>query len=196
MTQKDNLDDTLPEQQVREVEMATIMCEQCGSMRQVRLQGVVHNIGEGVVKKDVMRATLTCAKCDTRNVFELVEEAVTFRPSGAMYGALSANAPEDVTDIFLEAELCFYGLAYRAAAVMCRACVEQALTVKGISKGSLEDRIDVAQRQGILDQRVYMLSHGSRLIGNDAVHIKRVVNPGDVPAVLSTAVSIVNHVFP
>ena len=66
----------------------------------------------------------------------------------------------------------------------------------GVTKGKLEQRIDGARRKDILTDTEYMLAHGSRLVGNAALHRASIVAPSDIPAVLSAVVSITNHLFP
>jgi len=125
----------------------------------------------------------------------MTEDAISFYPSKTAYGALSVNTPQDVKDIFADAELCFYGMGFRGAAAVSRACVEAGLSHKGITQGNLEQRIDEAKGKDILTETEYMLAHGSRLAGNAALHRATIIAPSDIPAVLSAVVGITNHLF-
>jgi len=125
----------------------------------------------------------------------MTNNAISFYPSKTAYGALSENTPQDVRDIFVDAELCFYGMGFRGAVAVSRACVEAGLSHKGITQGNLEQRIDEAKDKDILTETEYMLAHGSRLAGNAALHKAAIIAPSDVPAVLSAVVGIINHLF-
>ena len=125
----------------------------------------------------------------------MTRNAVSFYPSRRAYGELSANTPQNVRDIFTDAELCFYGMGFCGAVAVSRACVEAGLSHKGITQGNLEQRIDEAKANDILTETEYMLAHGSRLAGNAALHKAEHIAPSDIPAVLSAVVSINNHLF-
>jgi len=121
--------------------------------------------------------------------------AISFYPSKTAYGTLTENTSQDVRDIFIDAELCFYGMGFRGVIAVSRACVEAGLSHQGITQGNLEQRIDEAKNRNILTETQYMLAHGSRLAGNAALHRATSIAPSEVPVVLSAVVGITNHLF-
>ena len=172
--------------------MPEILCDHCGSSRLLRYR----SSRLAADRRDSIYGVLTCRKCQKKTIFGMIDDAISFYPSEAAYGVLSVNTPQDVRDIFVDAELCFYGMGFRGAVAVSRACVEAGLSHKGITKGTLEKRIDDAKAEDILTETEYMLAHGSRLAGNAALHKATIIVPSDIPAVLSAAVGIINHLFP
>ena len=173
--------------------MAEVLCDHCGSSRQLNYHLGTRISGEG---SDSIYGVLICRKCGQKTIFGMTNDAISFYPSKTAYGELSVNTPQDVRDIFVDAELCFYGMGFRGAAAVSRACVEAGLAHKGITKGFLEQRIDDAKAKGILTETEHMLAHGSRLVGNNALHEAAIIAPSDIPTVLSAVVSITKHLFP
>jgi hypothetical protein len=173
--------------------MAEILCENCNCRRLLMYNPIQRASGD---KADSFYGVLTCRRCGQKTIFGMNDDAVSFYPSKKAYGALSENTPQNVRDMFTDAELCFYGMGFRGAVSVSRACVEAGLTHKGITKGKLEERIDEAKSIGILTETEYMLAHGSRLAGNAALHKAQNIAPSDVPVVLSAVASIINHLFP
>ena len=182
----------LPPQEEGVAEMQNIGCDWCDRSRRIDLPW---NVSYSKRPGDIVRGVFICAECSKRSPFELKEDTVTFRPGNQWITPLDETVPPSVQERYAEAELCMYAAAYRASAVMGRSAVELALVNVGVTKGTLENKIDNALSQGIIGQEQNSLAHGSRLIGNDAVHIGASVSPGEVPAVLSTAANIINHVF-
>jgi len=144
---------------------------------------------------DIIRGLLICAHCGVRSPFELRERTITFKPGKQLVTPLDTNVPPNVCDRYAEAEICLYAAAYRAAAVMARAAVEEALEVIGFTQRTLEDRIEEALTQKKIGREEYAVAHGSRLIGNGAIHEATAISPGEIPAVLAAAAKVINHIF-
>ena len=172
--------------------MPRIACDWCGRSREVDMRFSSYSGGP---PGDILRGIFVCSSCNGRSPFELQEETITFKPGRQLLTPLNDNVPEDVRERYVEAELCLYAAAYRGAAVMGRSAVEQALRNRGLNQRRLEDQIDEALKQGIIGNEQKSIAHGSRLIGNGAVHAADSISPGDVPAVLSAAASLINHVL-
>ena len=172
--------------------MAEILCDNCGCIRLLSYHAIHHTSGEG---SDSIYGILTCRRCGHKTIFGMTNDAVSFYPSKKAYGELSENTPQNVRDMFVDAELCFYGMGFRGAVAVSRACVEAGLSHKGITQGKLEERIDEAKSKNILTNTQYMLAHGSRSVGNAALHRAANIAPSDVPTVLSAVVGIINHLF-
>jgi len=173
--------------------MAEVLCDHCGSSRQLEYHISTRISGEG---SDSIHGVLTCRRCGKKTIFGMTSNAISFYPSKTAYGVLSVNTPQDVRDMFVDAELCFYGMGFRGAVAVSRACVETGLSHKGVTQGTLEQRIDEAKGKDILTDTEYMLAHGSRLAGNAALHKDTTIAPSDIPTVLSAVVAIINHLFP
>lgn len=188
-----------PTQELEEMSMPIIRCAGCEFERVLNFSKGDHDpmsSGWGWIEKDQLFATLVCGKCGYSTAFILHgSNALGWIEKKDTYGALVTKASAAVKQVFREAELSYSGRAYRAAATMCRACVEQALVEKGHKKGSLEQKINAAKRANHLGYQEYMIAHGSRLVGNEAVHLKEDLSPSDIPALLSAAVVIVNHLI-
>ena len=181
-----------PNKEVADV--PNIACDECGRTREIDMRWPHHEAYDPR-PGDIIRGALVCSQCGGRSPFELREETITFKPGKQLVTPLNTGVPVSVRERYGEAEICLYAAAYRAAAVMGRSAVEQALVESGLTAGKLEDKIDKALAQSIIGQEQYALANGSRLIGNGAVHRAISVSPGEVPAVLSAAANIINHVF-
>ncbi len=183
----------VPPQEKGVEEMANVGCDYCGRARALEMPWEEPMMGR---PGDAVRGVYICSYCQKPSPFELKEQTVTFRPGGRMVVPLGPAAIDAVRQRYHEAELCWYASANRAAAVMARAAVEEGLKSRGLTKGKLEEKINEALNQGIIGQEEQAIAHGSRLIGNSAVHEAEQIAPGQVPAVLSAAASIINHLFP
>ena len=174
--------------------MLKLACDGCGRTREIDLPWPFDGRYDPR-PGDIIRGALVCSHCGGRSPFELREDTLTFKPGKQLVAPLSANAPDSVRDRYTEAEICLHAAAYRAAAVMARAAVEEGLKEIGFTERSLDDRIDEALKQGKIGKEEYSVAHGSRLIGNDAIHDAETVSPGEIPAVLAAAAKVVNHIF-
>ena len=75
-----------------------------------------------------------------------------------------------------------------------RACLEQALLVKGIRDKTLEDMIGDGEQMGMLKDEHLSHAHSARLIGNRALHQAREVSQGRCHAALMATVDLVEHI--
>ena len=180
--------------------MAQIPCAWCGFNYRAIGQTTRPMDGSAAAKVhhgDVLRGILTCGDCGEKSVFELKDGyALTDLPGKDILLELNRNAPTQSREMYEEARLCFFGAALRAAAVMGRACLEQALVKKGYTKGKLEEKIDEAKKKGDLYDREVGLAHSSRLVGNDAIHEAKDIIPACLLAALAASATITNHLFP
>jgi hypothetical protein len=182
-------------------DMAQIPCSWCGFNLRVITQTVnpPSSLPDALnwLYKDVLRCVLTCGKCEKKTVFQLEGGyGLTYLPGKDILVELNLKAPADSQEMYEQARLCFFGAAYRAAAVMGRACLEQALVGKGFVTGKLEEKIDEAKKKGILGNREYALAHGSRLVGNDSIHEAKDITQAHLLAALAAGATVVNHLWP
>ena len=184
---------TLPENPNRGETMANLVCDHCGHVLELSYRITTRMPND---TGDLITGVLTCTRCQEKTIFGMKDDAVNFYPGKAAYGQLNAQVPTLVREFFLDAEICYFGTGLRGAVAMSRACVEEGLEQKGYSGKPLELLIDDAQVAGDLDQTNYMLAHGSRLAGNDALHREASLDISIVPTALGAAVQIANHLFP
>ncbi len=83
---------------------------------------------------------------------------------------LPRSVPEEVARDYREAVMAFNVGAWRASACMCRRSLQQALEDKGIKENSLEEEIDKALQNKIIDKSAASLAHGIRFFGNYGAH--------------------------
>ena len=171
-----------------------ITCIGCKELRGVRVEPTLHDIGR-MQRTDVLRGNLFCPECKVWTAFEMTGSHTTYIESPGVYGPLDENLNQGIKEVFQEAVLSFQATAYRASATMRRAGVEDMLVNKGFQRGRLERKINAAKRKGALDQRLVMLAHGARLVGNDAVHIKREIKASEIPPLLTATTTLLNHLF-
>lgn len=172
--------------------MANLVCDHCGDVLELSYR-ITSRFPTDT--GDIITGVLTCTRCQQKTIFGMKDDAVNFYPGKAVYGQLDEWVPAMVREFFVDAEMCFFGTGFRGAVAMSRACVEEGLEQKGYSGKQLELLINDAHEAGALDPTNYMLAHGSRLVGNEALHKASSIQPSNVPAVLSAAVSICNYLF-
>ncbi|MEU4511806.1 DUF4145 domain-containing protein [Nonomuraea wenchangensis] len=81
---------------------------------------------------------------------------------------LDPVVPEGVRDRFAEGSRCENAGAYRGAAAMYRAAVEELVHERGAVGRTLYDRIEALRSS--LDQELITDLHEARMLGNDSVH--------------------------
>ncbi len=180
--------------QIEGVEPIVIRCAGCGSLRGINIKPTSDEmIGfSRHENSDVVLGSHHCPKCETWTSFEIIGGHLRWCESGNEYGSLDPDVPSDIAAVFREAPAAFSSHAYRAAAVICRATVETMLEEKGFKRGKLVSRINAAKRKGAFTDTEVMSVHGSRLIGNRAIHIRHLLYTEDIPLLMSATVQIVN----
>ena len=173
--------------------MPNILCDSCNRNRALDLYW--HPSSNVDRPGDSVRGVFICGKCHGRSPFEFTEATLTFKPGKQLLTPLNDTVPADVQERYTEAQICLYAGAFRASAVMARASVEQALEARGVSKPTLDAQIKEALSQQIIGDEQSSIAHGSRLIGNDAVHAGPSISAGEVPAVIAAAAGIINHLL-
>jgi hypothetical protein len=165
-----------------------IKCSKCGSIKGVDS----HNLS----KDEIFRGTIYC-RCGETIFFELEGSIITFVTGKHPFGGINRNVPEDASDRLAEAKLCYFSGALRASAVMARSSIERGLSAKGYDKGKLEQRIEAAHNddKNIIGDVELALAHGTRLIGNDAIHEAQTIAPVEVEGALGATVQILNKMF-
>ena len=62
--------------------MATILCDHCGSRRQLDYQRATWVSSEG---PDIIYGVLTCPKCEQKTIFGMTDDAISFYPTKAAW---------------------------------------------------------------------------------------------------------------
>lgn len=168
--------------------MAEFLCDGCGHTKAVEFR----NYKPG----DKLRGVVLCKGCGQQTFFEMKETILSFVPGKQLIIPPTPNVPQDSREKFMEAKLCYFSLAFRAAAVMLRASVESALAEKGYRRGRLELRIKRAKHYGVIDEQDYTLAHGSRLIGNRAIHTSSDIKPAQIQTLFGAVTEILDKLFP
>lgn len=172
--------------------MAELRCINCGAEYDANLTcrraGAKYKL-RGVIFRQ-------CGDCDGRTAFELDRNIISFISSKDYPFAAPKNAPEDAKAKFEEAGLCYFAMALRATVVILRASVESALREKGVVKGSLDDKIREALKNDLIDQRVFAIAHGARLVGNESIHEAKTVDLVEVQALFGATAQIINKLYP
>lgn len=80
------------------------------------------------------------------------------------------SVPRHIASAASEAYVCHDIGAHRAAASMARSVIEATAKDKGITKGTLESKIDQMEQQGLIRPLVKDAAHEVRHLGNDMAH--------------------------
>ena len=172
-----------------EDEMARVRCvgPVCGRTWDLTFKAMYTRANETV---DVLSGTIECHDCQSRSPLILTQDAAS-APS-LTYGALEQAVEGLMRNSAEEAELCFFGGAYRACAAMGRAALEDLLHDKGIGKenDSLDARVKAAGNW-LSDEQVSQITM-ARLIGRDALHRRRQVSQLEGLNALATVFHLLN----
>ena len=94
-----------------------------------------------------------------------------FYPVGIDKAKVPSNIPDEILAELSEAELCVSVKAWRAGSAMLRSVLEKVLAKNGYTENRLIDKIDAANRDGIItDSRTKKAQNEIRVLGNDILH--------------------------
>lgn len=117
-----------------------------------------------------------CPDCGVINVFTTDNAHVVEHTYASPVTSDLADGPDLISASgaihydLKEVVKCINATAYRASALMCRRCLEAALTEKGCTGDSLEALIVDASSKGLLRPEAVAPAHAIQLIGNKAAH--------------------------
>lgn len=191
----------LPIGQAGEDEMAYFACSGCdrhlGVQFELTAAGFVRALdrmtAEKIGERDIINAVVTCRYCNERTAIEMRGTDMVFVSDKETFGRLNSDVPRVVQVMHMEAKLCFWGGAYRAVPGMCRSCVEQSLSAKGIKGKDLNEQIENAP-QNILGDQEKTLANGARLTGRNTLHRMREVTRTQALVIISATTDLVNHI--
>jgi hypothetical protein len=130
-------------------------------------------------------ATFRCGGCGALSVgfFERDDEGfggttVRWMPLPGTKGESFTDVPHPVADAAKEAVLCMEAGGTRGAVLLARAVIEATAKDKGVTTGSLSQKIDQLHDLGYIRTYLHDGAHEVRYTGNDMAH-------GDFPATIS-----------
>lgn len=173
--------------------MPYLPCTECNWKLEINV-GPQHawNIPNQESNPSKIIGSATCRNCGAGIGFEIVDNVVNYVSGKSSYGKLDAGLSGDIKMLYAEAELCFQNGIPNAAAAMCRASTELALSQAGFKGNNLFELIEDAGGKGKLDKIEVGLAHSSRLITRGAIHRGEFVSLADVPSMLSATVKVLN----
>ena len=174
--------------------MATLQCIGCDRPYNVQL---LRKSGGGWEEAgDRLRGVVTCNACLTRTIFEMDTDAMRFIPE-QLSVSFGGGVPDHIAETYDEATVAYHGHAYRAAAGMARAAIEESLVARGIDDDAafgLEGKLKIARTRGILTDDLHSTARGNKLVGDQALHRARVVKATEAAAALNVAHELVEHI--
>lgn len=192
MTQEETESRLAPTAALEEQEMSLVRCHICEQEFTVSVQ---RHPQAYTNPKDILDGAVVCGECHTENLFRLRGGVIEYRHDPDMFGSMP-EASSDVSHLmYTEAVECFIHATLRASAAMCRATLEQVLDDVGYHEGTLEHKIDHAKLDGLIDDVQVAIAHGSRLMGNRALHRAANIQRGPVLAALGAVVSLTEDIL-
>jgi hypothetical protein len=136
---------------------------------------------------------------DSRLIDRLIEgptAEVTWVPLQAS-GRDFPNVPQHIASAASEAYECHSVQAYRAAGSLARAVVEATARHKGITSGTLQNKIEEMERQDLIRPHIKEAAHEVRHLGNDMAHgdFIQPVTEEETAEVLELMAEILNEVY-
>lgn len=109
----------------------------------------------------------------------------------------TAFVPKGVAGFFIEAHNAFSINAYRAVLLLVRSVIEATAKDKGISSGSLVQKINRLDEEGHIRRGTKDMAHALRILGNDMAHgdIDDVPTQEDADDALTIARFVLDDVY-
>lgn len=190
----------------------TITCPYCGAISHMTLVGnsVCRPLGlagyrwQAAFECDACKE-LVSAACNRDGMISSVradqefwdeQVGIQWRPA-RIQGRVFEHVPEHIATAASEAYLCHSIDAYRGAAALSRAVVEATAKEKGITKGTLQVKIDEMCSQGLLRAHVMEAAHEVRHLGNEMAHgdFTDPVSSAESELVLTLMAEVLEEVF-
>ncbi len=193
----------LPSNKHRGRKMAEIQCDWCQRHTDYLYTGgkgffigkpSTFGAGPSDYRHDTLRGLLTCAECKRQTLFEMNGNVVTFKPGRLFEEDIGSSVTSSVRELLHQAQLCLYGMAYRAIPGMVRGAIEGALADKGIRESDLFNSVEKAKTSGILTDDMETLATGARLLGKRALHKNMDVSQSQAIALITATIDLVNHI--
>jgi hypothetical protein len=126
----------------------------------------------------------------------IVEKDIQWTPK-FIEGATFADTPDHIAQAASEAVLCRSSGYLRAAVLMARSVIEATAKDKGITSGSLQDKIDKMHKDALIREHIKEGAHELRYFGNEMAHgdFGNPVIKEDADLVLTLMQEILQEVF-
>lgn len=123
-------------------------------------------------------------------------EEITWIPEAAV-GMEYEDVPTEIASVASEAYSCCSIAAYRAAVLMARTVLEATAKNKGVTSGSLYEKIDELAAKTIITRQLAQEAHEIRLLGNDMAHgdLNTPVSKEDAEEILDFLDSVLDYVY-
>ncbi|MFF5115056.1 DUF4145 domain-containing protein [Streptosporangium sp. NPDC000509] len=135
---------------------------------------------------------LTCGSTSGPAATRQIKEIVQVWPARTIR-ELPSEVPEPIRDRFQEGSRCEGAAAYRGAAAMYRAAVEELCKERGATSYKLYDKIE--ELRGQLDDDLIVDLHEARMLGNDSVHDGLTYSPEEVTNVAELIVEMMQTLY-
>lgn len=187
---KRNIKDAIIPSKTEGSEMVKIDCPECAKTQRP------HEFTYNCTGKFILKGRIICQACKNERQFESEGEYLRILGTILPPTTLSSKVPGDIKDDVKEVERAYLGQCYKASAAMCRRATQIALIEKGIKDRGLEAMINEAKDQNILSNDTYNFAKSIKGFGDIAVHRKEIIEPGDIPLLLSCIKRMLNELFP
>ncbi|WP_182908064.1 DUF4145 domain-containing protein [Microbispora sp. H13382] len=124
--------------------------------------------------------------------------AAGWYPTESLFRTYPQYVPVRIASVAVEAHACLTVKSYRGAVALARAVVESTAKAKGITQGSLKDKIDVLYERGFIYEHVKDAAHEVRFAGNEVAHGDLVDDPlssQEAEAILELMDMVLDGVF-
>ncbi|WP_179282278.1 DUF4145 domain-containing protein [Streptosporangium subroseum] len=135
---------------------------------------------------------ITCGSASSGTASRRVKEIMQIWPARTIR-ELPPEVPEPIRDRFQEGSRCEGAAAYRGAAAMYRAAVEELCKERGATKYKLYEKIE--ELRGQLDEDLIVDLHETRMLGNDSVHDGLTYSPEEVANVAELIVEMTQTLY-
>ncbi|MBI0141913.1 DUF4145 domain-containing protein [Bifidobacterium sp. W8106] len=198
--------------------MASRICWHCGRFSHMTPQGslISGDLNNAPVYAEVWFAIFKCDSCGYATLgmidynFSLSDvdvsqaqedflndsEEIKWIPEAAV-GMEYEDVPTEIASVASEAYSCCSISAYRSAVLMARTVLEATAKDKGVTSGSLYEKIDELAAKTIITRQLAEEAHEIRLLGNDMAHgdLNTPVSKEDAEEILGFLDSVLDYVY-
>jgi len=111
----------------------------------------------------------------------------------------TVGVPSNIIKIFTEALTCHANKCFVASAIMVRRTLEEICEEKGITEGTLQEKINALEKYIVLPKVLLESFTELRFLGNDATHVKAKyyseIGPKEVEAAIEVTKEIIKGLY-
>lgn len=164
------------------------ICPDCNALANFDFRSSTREYGSVVINKQhqyngknysrIIYMLFSCTGCGRGGIAKIHcnnavcdGEVEDFYPVGIDKAKVPSDTPKEILAELNEAELCASVNAWRAGSAMLRSVLEKVLTENGYTEKRLINKIDAANKDGIItDSRTQKAHNEIRVLGNDILH--------------------------